>query len=264
MPSCSRYPHPLLVWGLLCIAGQAAGLGQAPRLDLEPVSGYRVLHVFPHDSNAFTEGLVFSDGVLIEGTGLLGVSTLREVELASGRIVRQQAMAENHFGEGVTVLGDRIFQLTYLTGVCYVYDRATFHPRGTHTYAGEGWGLTHDGRHLIMSNGSEMLSFRDPDTFMEVRQIHVRGSLGAVRQLNELEYVNGEIWANVWKTSRIARIDPAHGKLLGWIELDGLLSPQENAQRVDVLNGIAYDPDTNRLFVTGKWWPKLFQIEVFP
>ena len=227
--------------------------------------GYRVVAEYPHDRRAFTQGLVYLDGVLYEGTGLNGQSTLRRVDLETGEVLQAVGLSEEYFGEGIAVLGERIYQLTWKNGVCVVFDRETFELQEAFTYETEGWGLTTDGERLIMSDGTNRLFIRDPETFAELDTIDVYEGVRAIWNLNELEVVDGEIWANVWQTDLIARIDPETGQVTGWIDLTGLLSEKEREKRpVDVLNGIAYDPETDRLFVTGKLWPKLFEIEVVP
>ena len=225
-----------------------------------PVLSYRVVNAYPHDTEAFTQGLLFLEGLVYEGTGLRGRSSLRKVDLASGAVLQQTDIDDRFFGEGVTVFGDRVYQLTWQSGVALVYDKDTFEPLFNYTYDTEGWGLTHDGESLIMSDGSSDIYFRDPGTFAETRRIRVTDGGRQVTRLNELEYVDGEIYANVWQTDRIARIDPATGKVNAWLDLSGLLSPQER-RGADVLNGIAHLPDSGRLLVTGKLWPKLFEIE---
>ncbi len=227
-----------------------------------PVDTYRVVQTYPHDPTAFTQGLIFVDGALYEGTGLNGQSSLRRVELETGRVLQQRDLAPEYFGEGITLFGDRIFQLTWQSHVGFVYDRTSFAPVGTFSYPTEGWGLTHDGRRLIMSDGTATLRFLDPATLRETGSVEVRDEHGPVLRLNELEYVEGEILANVWQTDRIARIDPATGRVTGWIDLTGLKPATDRP--IDVLNGIAYDPATKRLFVTGKYWPSLFEIQVVP
>jgi glutamine cyclotransferase len=230
-----------------------------------PVSGYEVVAEYPHDPSAFTQGLVISNGELFEGTGLEGESTLRKVDLESGNVLQIRELDEEYFGEGIAILNDRIYQLTWQSGVALVYDADTFELLETFSYDGEGWGLTTDGQRLIMSDGTDTLVFRDPETFDVTGQVDVRDSGIPVANLNELEYVEGEIWANVWQTDRVARIDPASGQVVGWIDLSGLLSEEEReAYDVDVLNGIAYDSKSERIFVTGKLWPKLFEIELAP
>jgi glutamine cyclotransferase len=226
-----------------------------------PVAHSRVVHVFPHDQEAFTQGLVYLNGFLYEGTGLNGRSSIRKVRLENGEVVQIQKIDSQYFGEGIAILGSSLFELTYKAEVGFVYDRTSFQRTDTFTYTGEGWGLTQDGKRLIMSDGSAYLRFIDPATRKEVSRLQVRDGGAPVERLNELEYVKGEVLANVWQTDRIARISPKTGQVLGWIELSGLLSPRE-AQTVDVLNGIAYDAQQDRLFVTGKLWPKLFEIKV--
>ena len=221
----------------------------------------RVLHVYPHDPGAFTQGLEYHDGFLYEGTGLEGHSALRKVDLETGRVLQETRLPSEYFGEGITVLHNRIFQLTWLAQKGFVYEQGTFRLLRTFRYPGEGWGLTNDGRQIYMSDGTAQIRCWDPATLRETRRIDVHDGADAVERLNELEYVRGEIYANVWQTDLIARISPANGRVLGWIDLAGLLSPSER-RRTDVLNGIAYDAAGGRLFVTGKLWPKLFQIEV--
>lgn len=229
---------------------------------------YRVLNTYSHDANAFTQGLVWEDGVLYEGTGLYGRSSLRRVELETGAVQQQIPLPDDYFGEGITLFGDRIIQLTWRAGTGFVYERETFQQIETFTYLTEGWGITHDGQRLIVSDGTPTLYFWDPETFQEIGRVPVAGPEGPVGQLNELEYIDGEVWANVWLTDRIARIDPLTGRVAGWIDLSGLLSETERRRLADpddaVLNGIAYDEENGRIFVTGKLWPKLFEIEVVP
>lgn len=225
---------------------------------------YRVVNSYPHDPQAFTQGLAIADGQFYEGTGLNGKSSLRRVDLETGKVLQRYDLDPAYFGEGITIVGERILQLTWQSNVGFVYDRESFEPQQQWTYQTEGWGLTHDGTHLIMSDGTATLRLLDPTTFAEIGRVDVFDNNGPVARLNELEYINGEIWANVWQTDRIARIDPQVGRVVGWIDLSGLLSQEDKREPVDVLNGIAYDPINNRLFVTGKLWPKLFEIEVFP
>jgi glutamine cyclotransferase len=234
----------------------------ATRSATTPVFTYRVVYTYPHDAEAFTQGLVYHDGFLYEGTGLLGRSSLRRVDLDTGEVLQSQPLGTDLFGEGIAILGDRLYQLTWHAGIGFVYDWQTFEPLGRWTYDTEGWGLTHDGTYLIMSDGTPVLRYLDPQTLAVVRQVEVRDENGPVVWLNELEYVNGQIWANVWQTERIARIDPESGAVVSWIDLGGLLAAADLAQPVDVLNGIAYDVEGDRLFVTGKLWPVLFEIEV--
>ncbi|MEX1128187.1 MAG: glutaminyl-peptide cyclotransferase [Vicinamibacterales bacterium] len=242
------------------IAGFSAP-GGAQRQTTAPVSGYQVVRVYPHDRQAFTQGLVFLDGVLYESTGLNGQSGIRKVKLETGEVLQVQRLEERYFGEGIAVVGDAIVQLTWQSGVGFVYDRATFQRTRTFTYAGEGWGLAYDGTRLIMSDGTAVLRFLDPKTLKETGRLQVKDGGRPVPMLNELEVVKGEIFANIWDNDRIARIDPKTGIVRGWIDLRGILDPKD-AVGVDVLNGIAYDAAGDRLFVTGKLWPKLFEIRV--
>jgi glutamine cyclotransferase len=230
--------------------------------DPAPVAGYRIVNSYPHDPRAFTQGLVFADDVLYEGTGLRGHSSLRKVDLKTGNILQIRQLSAQFFGEGITIYGNRIIQLTWRARVGFVYDKKTFQLLDTFNYPTEGWGITHDGRSFIMSDGTSTLYLFDPQTFQEVGRLEVHTRDGPVSRLNELEYVQGEIYANVWKTDRIARISPETGEVVGWIDLEGLLIPEDRSRRIDVLNGIAYDVKNDRLFVTGKLWPKVFEIEL--
>lgn len=229
-----------------------------------PIYGYRVVQAFPHDRDAFTQGLAIDEGTLYEGTGMYGASELRRVDLATGEVQQRARLDPSYWGEGITVFGDRIIQLTWQSQVGLVYDRATFELLGSFSYPTEGWGLTDDGERLIMSDGTDTLRFLDPETFAEIGRVQVSDASGPVSRLNELEYIDGEVYANVWQSDRIARIDPATGRVTGWIDLSGLLTEEDRTQRVDVLNGIAHDAETGQLYVTGKWWPKLFEIELVP
>jgi glutaminyl-peptide cyclotransferase len=226
-----------------------------------PVDGYRVVRSYPHDPRAFTQGLVYHDGFLYESTGLEGESSLRKVRLENGEVLQIHRLDKRYFAEGIAVWKERIVQLTWQTEVGFVYDRETFKPLRTFKYKGEGWGLTHDGTRLIMSDGSSLLRFLDPETLQETGRVEVRDGGKPVEGLNELEYIKGEVFANVFQTDRIVRIDPKTGRVTRWIDLRGLLTPAE-ARHVDVLNGIAYDAGTDRIFVTGKWWPRVFEIQV--
>jgi len=225
------------------------------------VYGYQIQHVFPHDREAFTQGLQYVDGVLYEGTGLHGRSSIRKVALETGKVLKQRDVPAEHFGEGITVWKNDLIELTWQTHVAFVYDRATFQPRKQFSYPGEGWGLTHDGTNLIMSDGTDQLRVLDPVSFGERRRIRVTAGGAPLRELNELEFVKNEILANVWQTDYVARIAPDTGMVTGYIDLRGLLSPAERAS-ADVLNGIAYDAARDRLFITGKLWPKLFEIKI--
>jgi glutamine cyclotransferase len=240
--------------------GVPAARAQAALL---PIYGYQVVHTYAHDPTAFTQGLQYVDGVLYEGTGLNGRSSIRKVKLDTGQVLQRRDVPSEYFGEGIVVWKSSLIELTWQSNVAFVYDRTTFAPRKMFHYSGEGWGLTDDGTSLIMSDGTNQLRFLDPTTFAERRRLTVTAVGQPLRNLNELEYVKGDILANVWMTDYVARISPATGIVSGYIDLRGLLTPQEKAA-ADVLNGIAYDAQHDRLFVTGKLWPKLFEIRITP
>jgi glutaminyl-peptide cyclotransferase len=226
-----------------------------------PVYGFEIVNVFPHDQDAFTQGLVYHDGFLFESTGQNGRSSLRKVRIETGEVLQRHDVDRRYFAEGLAKWGDRLVQLTYQTNVAFVYDRASFRLLKTFNYTGEGWGLADDGRRLIMSDGTPRLRFLDPETFKETGRVLVSDPSGPVEDLNELEVVKGDVYANVWLTDRIAIIAPATGRVTGWIDLSGLL--RGRAINPDaVLNGIAYDAQRDRLFVTGKLWPRLFEIRL--
>lgn len=257
-----RYRWSIAAVLVACAAGLAAwpqwSGPRVPKLwDVEIVA------VYPHDSAAFTQGLTVHDGTLYEGTGQYGASTIRRVDLETGAALQRTALPAQYFGEGIAILGERLYQLTWQNEVGFVYDLESFEQLGTFRYSGEGWGLTHDGEHLIMSDGSESIRFLDPETFEVVRTIRVRAEGRPVVRLNELEYVDGEIWANIWYDDRIARISPSSGDVLGWIDAS-IVYPRSARGYDDVLNGIAYDEDAGRLFITGKNWPRLFEVNVVP
>ncbi len=263
----SRYRALIMAWAMAAVflagraAAQPAEEGACP-CDRTPVRhDVEVVRVYPHDPTAFTQGLVFWEGRLYEGTGLRGQTRLREVDLETGRSIREVRLPHPFFGEGIAVRGDRIIQLTWKAGVGMVYGRRTFRIIQRFRYDGEGWGITHDGTRLIVSDGSSSLAFWDPETYQETGRVAVRDGRRPVRWLNELEYIRGEVWANVWRTDRIARIDPDSGCVVGWIDL-GALRADGLADGGGVLNGIAYDAPTDRLFVTGKLWPRLFEIRL--
>jgi glutaminyl-peptide cyclotransferase len=226
-----------------------------------PAYGYTVVRSFPHDREAFTQGLIYKNGFFYEGTGLFGRSGIRKVKLESGEVVQAKPLGAQYFGEGITDWNGSLVQITWQSEIGFVYDLNTFEQKRTWSYRGEGWGLTHDGTRIIMSDGSSALRFLDPATLKETGRLTVRDARGPVEELNELEYVKGEIYANVWRTDRIARISPKDGRVTGWIDLSGLLPASERAG-VDVLNGIAYDAAADRLFVTGKLWPRVFEIKL--
>jgi glutamine cyclotransferase len=249
----------LAVAGLTRVPGFAAW--QQPAASKLPIYGYSIVRTYPHDRDAFTQGLQYLDGFFYEGTGLNGRSSIRKVKLETGEVLQRRDVPAQYFGEGITVWKSELFELTWQSGVAFVYDRETFAPKRQHTYIGEGWGLTSDGESLVMSDGSDVIRFIDPATFAERRRINVTSDGKPVRALNELEYVKGELFANIWQSDAIVRIDPKTGRATGWIDLRGLLSARERAA-TDVLNGIAYDAAGDRLFITGKLWPKLFEIKL--
>lgn len=226
------------------------------------VYGYEIRNTYPHARDAFTQGLIFRDGQLWESTGRYDVSSLRKVDLKSGRVLKMIQVPPDVFAEGMTVFRGKVYQITWQNHKCFVYDPADFRKIGEFTYAGEGWGLTHDDSSLIMSDGTNTLRFIDPETFEVRRTVSVFEGGAPLKELNELEYVKGEIFANVWQTDRIVRIDPKTGRLTGTIDLSGLLPAKDRGEDTDVLNGIAYDESGDRLFVTGKLWPKLFEIRL--
>jgi glutaminyl-peptide cyclotransferase len=226
-----------------------------------PLYTYTVVRSYPHDRDAFTQGLEYRDGFFYEGTGLNGRSSIRKVKIDTGEVLQHRDVPDRFFGEGITIWKSELFELTWQSGTALTYDVATFAPKQTFTYKGEGWGLTHDDTSLIMSDGTEYLRFLDPTTFAERRRLKVVAAGTALKNLNELEYVKGEVFANVWQTDHIARIDPATGRVNGYIDLRGLLTAREAAS-TDVLNGIAYDAAGDRLFITGKLWPKVFEIRI--
>jgi len=228
-----------------------------------PVDSYRVVHSYAHDPHAFTQGLEFFGGYLYESTGRQRQSTLRKVVLETGKVAQSVRLPDESFGEGLTIFHGKIYQLTWLDRTGFIYDLRTFRKLGKFSYNTEGWGLTHDDSSLILSDGSATLRFLDPNSFREIKKLNVRDEDNRpVPNLNELEYVRGEIYANIWHEDRIARISPRTGRVLGWIDLYGLLKPDEVSDPEAVLNGIAYDAKSERLFVTGKLWPKLFEIKI--
>jgi glutamine cyclotransferase len=229
-----------------------------------PVFGYEVIKAYPHDVSAFTQGLFIRDGVLYEGTGIKGRSSLRKVEMETGKVLEERKLPGNYFGEGIATDGKRIVQLTWRSHKGFVYDLKTFDILKEFSYPTEGWGITYDGRNFVMSDGSATLYYLDPSSLKESGRLDVYDDKGPVVRLNELEYVKGEIFANVWGEDRVARIDPATGRVTGWIDLGGLLSDSDKKRPVDVLNGIAYDEETGKFYVTGKLWPRLFEIKIVP
>lgn len=222
----------------------------------------RIVNVYPHDPDAFTQGLVFYNGYIYEGTGIAGQSSVRKVELKTGRVLKSQGLAAEYFGEGIAICRNRLIQLTWQSHTGFVYDLQSFRLLQTFSYPWEGWGITYDGNHLIVSDGTAVLRFLDARTYKMVRRIEVRDRGKSLPNINELEYVKGEIYANVWGTDYIVRISPRTGRVLGWVDLKDLYRHVGVGRNIDVLNGIAYDAKGNRLFVTGKYWPNLFEIRL--
>jgi len=247
-----------LLVSLLC-AVTSSTVAKAPSAQAD---AYEIVHTYPHDSRAFTQGLIYVDGHLYESTGLNGRSSLRMVDLSTGRVLQNYDLPTEYFGEGLTDWGSTLIQLTWKAHKGFVYDRFSFSLLRTFPYEGEGWGLTHDKTQLIMSDGTSYLRFLDPRSFRETARIQVTDYDYPVENLNELEYVHGEIYANIWHTDKIVRISPRTGKVLGWINLSGIIDKRELEGSDAVLNGVAYDSKEDRLFVTGKLWPKLFEIKV--
>lgn len=249
------------VFAVLLLLVPATAAAQEARA---PIQSYEVVASFPHDPGAFTQGLLFLDGVLYESTGLNGRSSIRKVDLATGRVLQKRDVDARYFGEGIVAWKDRLIEITWREGVAFVYDLNSFEPKSTFAYQGEGWGLTHDGKRLIMSDGTDELRFLDPETYAETGRLRVTDGGGSVFNLNEIEWVEGEVWANIWGSDWIARIDPATGKVKAWIDMTGLLPAADRSGAEDVLNGIAYDAQARRVLVTGKLWPKLYEIRVKP
>jgi glutamine cyclotransferase len=257
-PFMFRRPH-LLAFFLFAVAVSTIAEPPVPRR----ADGYQVVHGYPHDSQAFTQGLIFVDGHLYESTGLKGKSSLRMVDLSTGQVLQKFDLPTEYFGEGLTDWGSSLIQITWKEHTAFVYDRFSFSVLRTFQYEGEGWGLTHDETQLILSDGSSYLRFLDPKSFKETRRIRVSDETGQpIVKLNELEYLHGEIYANIWETDEILRISPRTGKVLGRIDLNGIIDKRTLTSPDAVLNGIAYDSIGERLFVTGKLWPKLFEIKI--
>lgn len=258
LPFFNTLTKPALLAGLL-LAAMTSTLATAAI----PVYGFVVKKSFPHDPQAFTQGLFFKDGFLYESTGLNGQSSVRKVQLETGKVLMKKDIPSEYFGEGITGVGTEIVGLTWTSQVGFVFDMASLELKQKYAYPGEGWGLTNDANYIYMSDGTPVIRVLNPKTREEVRRIQVTADGKPIPRLNELEWVEGEIYANVWGTDVIARINPANGNVIGWIDLEGLLEPRWKGIRVvDVLNGIAYDSKQRRLFVTGKLWPRLFEIEL--
>lgn len=275
--ACRPWFYEVVVLLLLVIPGMGCGGADPPSLESPPAAsvtqvvpapvrvqhfGYEVVNTFPHDPGAFTQGLLYHDGVLYESTGLNGRSSLRKVELATGRILQRIEVPADYFAEGLTLHQNQLYQLTWQNRLGFIYDLATFRVQRTFNYRGEGWGLTNDRRWLIMSDGTHRLRFLDPETFDLKREVAIMDGDRQISLLNELEFVRGELWANIWQSDRLVRINPETGRVTGWVNLAGLLPAADRLAGVDVLNGIAYDEAGDRLFVTGKLWPKLFEIRL--
>jgi len=256
----------VLALAVSCCQCQAGANGDRPSNTATnaPVAkyGYQIVNIWPHDSNAFTQGLILMDGKLLESTGQEGRSSLRSVELETGKILKKVDVPEPYFAEGLAVLNGKLYQLTWQHQLGFIYDSQNFQRVGEFNYDGEGWGLTTDGRSLILSDGSNRIRFIDPSSFRVTKTITVLDGNTPVRQLNELEFVQGEIYANIWHDDRIATIDPQSGRVTSWIDLASLIPRDELRDPEAVLNGIAYDQANNKLYVTGKLWPRLFEIKV--
>jgi glutamine cyclotransferase len=224
--------------------------------------GYNILNTYPHNIDSFTQGLVYHEGFLFEGTGKNGQSNLSKINLADGEVLMNKSMSQRYFGEGIEIVDDKIYQLTWQSHLVFVHDKTTFESKGSHYNATQGWGLAYDGSHLILSDGTATLQFMDPETFAPVRKVEVQLDGNAINQLNELEYINGEVWANVWQTDFILRIDPENGEVNSIVDLTGLSGQTQLGSSEAVLNGIAWDAEAKRLFVTGKHWANLFEIEL--
>jgi glutaminyl-peptide cyclotransferase len=248
---------------LAALALGLAVLAAVPARAAVPVYGYTVVHTYPHDPGAFTEGLFYLNGFLYESTGLEGKSDIRKVDLATGKVLQRHAIDPKYFGEGIIAWKGRLAELTWQTQIGFTYDLSTFKPRSTFHYPGEGWALTHDDKRIIMSDGTPQLRFLDPATLAETGRLNVTINGRPLAMLNELEWVKGEVLANVWQTNYIVRIDPKTGQVTGVIDLSSLMAQEQGKGRsIDVLNGIAYDAEHDRLFVTGKLWPDLYEIKL--
>ncbi len=267
-----KFPRAFPLWGLLITLTLALGLtgfrlrpthetppAQQPSTPAKPIE-FRVVKSYPHDSSAFTQGLLWHNGNLIEGTGREGHSELRRVDLVSGNVLQRQKLPSDVFGEGVALASERLIQLSWQNGRAFVYDEKTFDKLHEWKYDGEGWGLTFDGKRLIMSDGSDKLTFRDSKTFAPLNTLAVTFNGKPLAQLNELEWIQGKIWANVWQTDYIVIINPTTGIVEQYLDCTNLLGTGSRSGREDVLNGIAYDEKSGRIFITGKWWPRLFEI----
>jgi len=247
---------------IVAAALAACSCGPASQAETAPEYTFQVVHSYPHDPLAFTEGLFYWKGFLYESTGIEEQSSVRKVKLETGEVVQKIDLPNAYFGEGIVNWKDKLIQLTYRTEIGFVYDFASFRKQSEFHYQGEGWALTTDGKRIIMSDGTPQLRFLDPETLRELGRLTVTDHGTPVTNLNELEWIKGEIYANIWQSDRIARINPVSGAVVGWIDLSGILSGADRTPYAEVLNGIAYDAQHDRLFVTGKRWPKLFEIKL--
>ena len=255
---------PIIVALMSLVACGGAPKRSGSTTTAEPITySYEVVAEYPHATTSYTQGLQFVDGELWEGTGEYGRSRILRTDLATGKVLQSKKLPKEEFGEGITVLGDKLYQLTWLEGKLHIYDKATLRQIATHTYKGEGWGLTTDGERLYMSDGTSVIRVLNPTTLKEERRFGVKLRGRSVNYLNELEWIDGKIWANIYTTDHIAIINPENGAVEGLIDLKGVLPDSERTATTDVLNGIAYDKATKRIFVTGKNWSKLFEIKVF-
>ena len=252
-PAVRRLAHTVALSAAVLLTGWAHAA---------PVLGYRVVAIYPHSTENYTEGFLYLNGLFYEGTGLSGHSALLAYEPASGNVVQKLDLPPQYFGEGIVDWGPNLYEWTWTSHLCFVYNRFTLRLLKQLPYTGEGWGMTRTNRELITSDGSATLRFRNPETFAETRHILVHDGKQTIDQLNELEWIHGEIYANVWHTDRIARISPRDGHVIAWIDLTGLLPADQRVNEEAVLNGIAYDADCDRLFVTGKQWPRIFEIKL--
>jgi glutaminyl-peptide cyclotransferase len=258
----TRIAGPLLL--LSCSLSAAAADAPLMSEDARPpaVLAYEIVKIWPHDRGAFTQGLIYRDGVLYESTGLNGRSSVRKVALDTGEVLQHETVSKQYFAEGLTDWKDSLIQITWQSGLGFIYDLKSFKPAGQFKYAGEGWGITHDSKRLIMSDGTSTLRFLDPRTFAQTGTLDVTYQGKPLANLNELEYVRGRIFANVWQSNSIVVIDPRSGRVSAQLDLPGLLSAEDRSSGVDVLNGIAYDASKDHLFITGKLWPKMFEIKL--
>ncbi|MFA6340047.1 MAG: glutaminyl-peptide cyclotransferase [Bacteroidales bacterium] len=246
-----RYIRILLV--LTFAAGTASSV---------PRYGYTIEDVLPHNISSYTQGFFYHDGSFYESTGQYGRSMIAKVDVSTGRVLQSHALERRYFGEGACILNGLIYQLTWTERTCFIYDASTFTLLGTRRYNREGWGLTTDGKDLIMSDGTSTLFYLDPDTLTDKKSVHVTQDGKAVSNLNELEYIEGEIWANIYLSDQVVRIDPVTGKVTGVIDLKGILPVSLRKHTTDVLNGIAYDPKTKSIWITGKYWPRVYKISL--